>query len=364
MARVPPDLTYRGRRAAAIENDQIRVTVLVEGGHIAEIFDKATGVSPLWVPPWPSIEPSTYDGAVHDAIYGRGSDAKLLAGIMGHNLCLDIFGAPSDEEAAAGLTAHGDVSIAWFEVAGAGGSLRMQATLPLAQIQVERRIDLHRRSVHVHERITSCCAFDRPIGWTEHVTLGPPFLEKGATSFRASATRSQVFESTFGVADYLRPGAAFEWPHAPGVEGGVADLRLFTSARASSAYTAHLMHGRDRTAFFVAFSPRFKLAFGYVWRPADFPWMGIWEENHSRAGTPWNGATLARGMEFGVSPFPETRRAMVDRGRLFGVPTYRWLPANAAVDAAYRIVVAGAETIPETLDWPDSVTRDATTKVS
>src|SRR5262245_10375949 len=234
---------HRGRRAAAIENDHIRVTVLVEGGHIAEILDKATGVNPLWTPPWPSIEPSTYDPAVYDAIYGGGPDAKLLAGIMGHNLCLDIFGGPSDAEAAAGLTAHGDASIAAFDVSAAGGMLQMQAVLTLAQIRVERRIELRGRCVHVHERIVSRCGFDRPIAWTEHVTLGPPFLELGATSFRTSATRSQVFESPFGVADYLEQGAVFAWPHAPRAGGGLADLRLITDERASSAYTAHLMDG-------------------------------------------------------------------------------------------------------------------------
>jgi hypothetical protein len=56
-----PETVYRGRRAAVFENSQLRVTVLREGGHIAEIFDKATGVNPLWTPPWTSIEPSTYD---------------------------------------------------------------------------------------------------------------------------------------------------------------------------------------------------------------------------------------------------------------------------------------------------------------
>jgi hypothetical protein len=30
---------YRGRRAATIENDDVRVTVLEEGGHIAEMLD-------------------------------------------------------------------------------------------------------------------------------------------------------------------------------------------------------------------------------------------------------------------------------------------------------------------------------------
>ena len=351
MARVP-DQVHRGRRAATIENEAIRITVLEEGGHIAEVLDKATGVNPLWTPPWPSIEPSAYAAASHDATYGSGPDAKLLAGIMGHNLCLDIFGGPSEEEAAAGLTAHGDASIARYAITASGDDLVMRASLPLAQIQLERRLELRGSTIHVRERIVSRWGVDRPIGWTEHVTLGPPFLEKGVTVFRASATRSKVFESAFGAADYLQPAAEFDWPHAPRADGGAADLRLFTAARSSSAYTAHLMHGDARSACFVAFSPRLRLAFGYVWRPADFPWLGIWEENCSRTGTPWNGETLTRGMEFGVSPFPETRRAMVARGRLFEVPAFRWLPAHGIVEADYWIVLRRADTIPETLERP------------
>jgi hypothetical protein len=55
-----PASRYRGRRAFTIENAQVRVTVLVEGRHIAEIFDKSTGIKPLWTPAWESIEPSAF----------------------------------------------------------------------------------------------------------------------------------------------------------------------------------------------------------------------------------------------------------------------------------------------------------------
>src|SRR5262249_56143279 len=99
-------------------------------------------------------------------------------------------------------------------------------------------------------------------------------------------------------------------------------------------------------------SPRYRLAFGYVWRPSGLAWMGIWEENHSRTALPWNGAALTRGMEFGVSPFPESRRAMVERGQLFGTPTFRWLPANGSVEAEYWIVLQGAQTVPDGIGWP------------
>ena len=310
------------------------MTVLQEGGHIAEIFDKATGVNPLWTPPWPSIEPSEYRKLDPDLIYGSGSDARLLAGIMGHNLCLDIFGPPSDEEAKAGLTAHGEGSVAPYELTVAGDALAARARFPIAGLEFERHIVLRDRVVLIRETLKSVTSADRAIGWTQHVTLGPPFIEQGATLFRASASQSKVFESTFGAHDYLRPGAEFVWPMAPALNGGVADLRVFADAKQSSAYTAHLMNG-DATAFFVAFSPRFELALAYVWKAADFPWMGIWEENHSRMNPPWNGRTMTRGMEFGVSPMPETRDAMVKRGTLFGVPTFRRIGSGESIAVEY-----------------------------
>ena len=116
------ETTYRNRRAVQIENERVRLTVLVEGGHVAEILDKATGVNPLWTPPWPSIEPSDYDRARHPE-YGADAESKLLAGIIGHNLCLDIFGGVSAKEAAAGLTVHGEASVAAYEITSSGAAL-------------------------------------------------------------------------------------------------------------------------------------------------------------------------------------------------------------------------------------------------
>ncbi|MEO7273725.1 MAG: hypothetical protein ABIX28_25240, partial [Vicinamibacterales bacterium] len=346
-----PREQFHGRRAMVIENAAVRVTVLEGGGHIAAVTDKASGVSPLWVPPWPSIEPAAF-GPEHHAAYGASADGQLLAGIMGHNLCLDIFGGPSAEEAAAGLTAHGEGSVATYAIEESDHGLVMRADLPLAQLQVEREIILAGDVVRVRETVENRGRVDRPIGWTEHVTLGPPFLERGVTEFRASATRSQVFDGAFGAGDYLVSGATFEWPDAPLKGGGHTSLAGLNPASSSSAYTTHLMDQTRPDAFFVAYSPRHRLAFGYAWRTSDFPWMGIWEENHSRTQAPWNGTTLTRGMEFGVSPFPESRREMVERQRLFGVATYRWLPARSRVTAGYAIVCRTAAAIPDELIVP------------
>ena len=326
--------SYRGRRSASIENDRIRVTVLREGGHIAEILHKESGVNPLWTPPWPSIEPSAYDLSRHPE-YGDNLEAKLLAGIMGHNLCLDIFGVPSPEEAQMGLGVHGEGSVAAYEIDASDGRLRMSACFPMAQIRFERAISLREANIDIVESIESLAGFDRPIGWTQHVTLGPPFLECGITQFRMPAAKSKVFEGEFGVADYLVPGAEFDWPKAPKTDADFADLSVFNASSVSSAFTAHLMDLSRENVSFTAYHPRLNLKFGYCWQRADFPWLGRWEENRSRTHAPWNGGTIACGLEFGASPFPETRRQSIGRGQLFGESTYRWLPARGRIEVSY-----------------------------
>jgi len=311
-----PDIRYRGRRATSIENELVRLTVLHEGGHIAEFLDKQSGVNPLWTPPWESIEPSTYNLQQHPE-YGADAESKLLSGIMGHNLCMDIFGGPSAEEAAAGLTVHGEASVARYEVASTGSELTQRANLPQAQLRVERRIALAGRAAHIIETVENLAATDRPIAWTEHVTLGPPFLEKGATQFRAPIAKSEVLIA------------------------GNGDFELYTNAPVSGGFTTHLMDPALDTACFIAWSPHSQVALGYVWTRADFPWLGVWEENYARTGAPWNGRTLTRGMEFGASPMPESRRQMIERGSLFAVPAFRWIPARASVEVRYSTIIQG-----------------------
>ena len=342
---------FHGRKAARLENDLLRVTVLIEGGHIAEVFDKRAGVSPLWMPHWQSIEPSSFD-LKNPGVFGAGVDGRLLAGIMGHNLCLDIFGGPTDDEAAAGMSAHGEGSVLSYEITETPGTLTMRLHLPLAQLDFTRVLELQGETICVRESIQNLSGVDRPIGWTQHVTLSPPFLNPATTEFRASMTRSIVSETDPGFAMYLVPGKEFSWPYAPLANGGAADLRSMHAAVPVSSYTAHITDPTREYAFFAAYEPEYKLAFGYIWKSVEFPWMGIWEENCSRPGSPWDSRTITRGMEFGVSPFPESRRAMVERVRLLDTPTFRWMPANGRLDTEYCIVSRIAEAIPEKLEWP------------
>ena len=340
-----PAFTYRGRRAVALENEYLRVVVTAEGGHIAAIVDKATGVNPLWSPPWPTIEPSKWKAEMLE--YGSDAESQLLAGILGHNLCLDTFGGPSPEEAAAGLRVHGETGVIEHDLREQDGDLLQSAVLKHAQLRFSRRLHLAAgsRRIEIEETVENLAIQDRPIAWTEHVTIGPPFLERGRTLTEAAATRSKVVESDF-TEGYCRHkiAAEFDWPYVPLEAGGTEDLRRFTPIEVSGSFTTHLMDPALEEVGFQVWSPTHKLLLRYDWKRSDFPWLGMWEENYCRAALPWGGKTLTRGLEFGVSPFAETRRSMIDRGRMFGVPTFRWIPAGSKVSVAYTASLEPCET--------------------
>jgi len=355
--------SFHGRRAAQIDSGAVRVTVLHGGGHIAEISLVESGVNPLWIPPWPSIEPVDWDPS-RNPDYGSDRESRLLSGIMGHNLCFDFFGAPSDEEAESGLTVHGEAPVVdWRIEQNAETELICSTELPVAQMRFERRLKLtgggsgRGRSncagvLRISETAQNISSADRAVGWTEHVTLGPPFLKRGRTIFSATATRSKSYETDFAQGkSLLQTGVEFDWPMCPAAASGLIDLRQIRDVPVSAGFTTHLMDPSKEQAWFTAFDPESEVLFGYVWPQRAFPWLGIWEENHCRLHAPWSGRTLTRGMEFGVSPFPEARRQMIDRGSLFGTPGYRWIPARSSATVEYCAFIGRSASPPAEVTW-------------
>jgi hypothetical protein len=348
--------TYRGRKAATIENHSLRVTVLAGGGHVAEILHKATNINPLWIPPWSTTEPSSYGRGTHPQ-YGPSDEALILSGIMGHSICLDTYGSPSPEEFAAGVPVHGEGPVVDYELNVRGGSLCAFGILPLVQLQFKREVclDDDGHTIHFTETLHNLSSSDRPIAWTQHVTLGPPFLEPGRTEFRAAVTKARTAGANFGDGRSAQePDSEFEGLACPRKGGGVIDLRVFPNEAKSAGFTTHLVDPRREDAFFAAWSPASTILFGYAWKRRDFPWLCRWEENHLRSDPPWHGKTLACGMEFGKSPILGSRREMVALGTLFDTPAYGWIPAGGRLCVEYCAFLRVAGSIPENVSWPEN----------
>ncbi len=145
------------------------------------------------------------------------------------------------------MPVHGEGPIAVYEVSSLhlpANEITLTARLPLAQLRFSRTLRLVGGSpvVLISETVENLSHSDRPIAWTQHVTLGPPFLESGKTQFRMPATRSKVGDANFNdnLGPYV-PDAEFNWPFCPLKIGGVEDFRTYTKGPVSGGFTTHLM---------------------------------------------------------------------------------------------------------------------------
>ena len=326
-----------GRAGVRVQADWGRVSVTLGGGHICEFVSRAhAGINPLWKPAWKTIDPGCYRAGEHKEVFGPPPDGALLAGIAGHSLSFDYFGPPSAEETAAGLSTHGEAPVALWEVRNEFGGERpgfeYGATLPISQIEFSRKlsVDPERPIFYCEERARNLSAADRPISWTEHLTIGPPFLSCNDTLIDMPGTRARAIDASYSDSMEIVPGASFDWPHAPRPNGGVRNLRE-TPDGSYSRYTAQLIDQDLETGYIAASSPSRGLLLLYVFRRADFPWIGNWEECRYRENAPWGGKSFCRGIEFSSTPFAIPKRETVTNGPLFGEQTYRWLPAKSKV---------------------------------
>lgn len=337
--------TFLGRKAWKLDNDEVSLIMTTGGGHIASLTlrDKP-GLNPLWVPTWKSIEPWTYNPKQHKKKYGT----KLLASILGHNLCLGWFGDPSDEEVKQGQGCHGEAPVArWNLIRKTTSMNRVSLTcgcrLPTAQMEFARTISAQKESniLDVTEKIKNLSKRDLPFTMCEHVTVAPPFLAKDITIFDMPATKCHTFPGKFGDPQRLKPDTSFVWPQGPGVNRTIVDMRRIAAKHKQSAdFSTQLMNPRHDDAWFSAINPKQGLLLAYVWKRTDFPWLGNWEENFARKQAPWNSKSLTRGMEFSNSPFPIGLRKSVSLGKFQGQPTYRWLPAGETVTVQYSIILS------------------------
>jgi len=344
-------ILWHGRDAYALDNGLIRLVTLSGGGHIAELcFRPSSGrpeTNPLWVPPWKTIDPDRYREKVHARRYGPPIAGRLLCGLVGHNLCLDYFGTPSDEEALHGLSIHGEApSSRWRKRSARAGrdrvSLGLSVRLPAAGLGFDREIQIRRGEsvAYFKETVTNHRKADHFFHWTQHVTLGPPFLDQDDCRIAIPATKGRTFPHGYEGHELLESRRDFRWPRAPGTNGESIDLRRPFLHPGLGFVATVLLDPRRDLAFVAATNRKLGLVLGYSFRRSDFPWVAIWEENKARGDAPWNGVCQARGLEFGSTPFPVGRRESFASERLFGAPNFSVVPALGRKTVRYLSFLA------------------------
>ncbi len=335
---------WRGRPAFCLSNGVVQLITLSGGGHIADfrLVDLAgNSVNALWEAPWPTMDPAKFRKN-HVRKYGPPAVGKFLASFTGHAVCVDYFGGPSEAEAAQGLALHGEAANLRWKLQHSGHSrvdtqLSMAVRLPASGLRLCREIRLRKGecAVYVEETLTNERAQDHFFHWTQHVTLGLPLLQVSESVITLPGTRAITWPHGYEGVSLLRDDKEFTWPEAPAIGGGKVNLAHPFSEDGKGFVAGVLLDLQRELGFVSALNWRLGLLLGYCFRRTDFPWVAIWEENVARQGSPWNGKTRARGLEFGTTPMPVGKEETFLRGTLFDMPTFRRIPARSKLRVPY-----------------------------
>jgi len=318
-------LAQRDPNLFVLANDKLELTITTKGGRFSRVIIK--GEQPL----------------------------SALA-TMGHFLALDGFGAPSSQEQAAGMPFHGEANHQLFKIVASNNSspshsVTLQATLPLAQETLTRTIEAvdGENVIYVTSELESALSVDRPVSWAEHATIGPPYMERGKVVVDMPATNCRVRPYKPGdIPGHLVHDKDFKWPMAPSVDGGEVDIRTIPADHNWLDLASCEMDPARSLAFVTALHLEKHLIFGYVFRRQDYPWLMSWMNftGDSRA---------ARGMEFSTQPFDISHHDTVFMSPLFGIPTFRWLPAKSKIESRFLLFYTK---VPEEFTKIDDVRLD------
>ncbi len=307
---------FEGTPGLELDNGKVRLVVLNPGGAFASFtLNSGNPLNPIWDPARMSREAG-----------GR----PRASSSTGHFLCVDGFGPVSADEQKAGYMGHGEATrLKWDVVESTASSVSFRVRLPIVQEVLRRKVTLApgEQVALVESELESELAFDRPMLWAEHATVGAPFLALGHTVVDASSTKCQTkpYEQkgtrTFAAAEN------FDWPRY-----GNRNLRETPAKDGELNHIGCLMDPKREHEFITVLNTEKRLLIGYLFRRADYPWVQHWMNYPANKQYSW-------GVEFGMQPYDMPKRDLVAMSPLFGQPTFRWLGAKAKVATRYLMFI-------------------------
>ncbi|SVA21232.1 uncharacterized protein METZ01_LOCUS74086 [marine metagenome] len=302
----------RGRRSLVLENHQARLVLDIAGGSIPEFRFRDSELNPL---NWGRRNPGDQPGS------------------MGHFLCCDRWGPPSDAEGKNGMPYHGESSkVVWrvlqdTETTAAGIHARMAADLPLAGLTVDRSVTLAASSPFfvVSETITNNNKLGRIFNIVQHPTIGPPFLDENCV---VDSNCRRGFAQGGLMPNPEQP--EFLWPSAITKDGERISMRRMTNSEEPSV-TSFVID--EELGWAIASNGKRGLLFGYAWKRSDYPWFNHWWKLK-------DGKPNARGLEFGSTGLHQPFPVLVKKREIFGQQLFEHLDTGKNTTKSYASFLA------------------------
>ncbi len=246
---------------------------------------------------------------------------KAGAPYQGHFLCLGRWGLPSKGEMKAGVPNHGQIAnINWTLKENLKNLLSMDVNSELEGLHVERTIVLDKNNAvyAVKEEVTNINPLGRLYNMVQHPTLAAPFLNE-LTIIDCNATTG------FDQVSYKEAEKnILKWPYLKDTN---EDLR--NPKKPYNAVFSFIINKNSAVGWITAYSPKYNLLFGYIWKRNNYPWVHLWQH--------WEDNEIKyRGIEFGTAGIHQPFKEILETStNIFGEKTFGYLDAGETISKNY-----------------------------
>jgi galactose mutarotase-like enzyme len=296
--RISDEYTYRGLRLLVLENELIRVTILLDKGtDVYEFLHKPSDTDFMWRTPRgvrapgkslemvaSSVGPFTdfYEGGWQECMPNGGRVCQYRGAEMGMHG--EVWGLPWECQ----ITQDDP------EVVQARTWVRTVRTPFL----LEKTFTLHAGSgaLEISESLTNEGQEQMDLMWGHHPALGSRFIEQDCridTSARTVVVDENVVENC-----RFEAGARFNWPVGIGRSGDEVDVSVIPGPDSRLNDMLYLTDLQDEGWWAVTSQPR-KLGFGISFDPATFRHIWLWMP----LGGSWGSPSWGRHYTVALEPF-------------------------------------------------------------
>jgi hypothetical protein len=296
--RIKDDLLYKGIRTIVLENDLLRIGLLLgKGSDIYEFLYKPKDLDFIWLSPFGINRPSQYlltknqPGGRFMDFYEGGWQEIFPNG-----------GGPSNF-GGADFGQHDEVALLPWDIELIEDDperieVKIFTNTRLTPLRIEKYLSMERGNpeLRIFEKAFNLSNIDMPVIWGHHLVYGEPFLGEDCR-IDLSAEKGVTYDVPGVMDDNIELDKEFKWPHLPTLDGGNTDLSLMPPQDTSTSKFLYLS-GLDRGYYGIENKHK-DLKITVDWDHKLMPYVWFWQEFNKTANYPWYGMSRV----FGLEPF-------------------------------------------------------------
>lgn len=311
--RISDKWQYNGMQVVWLENDLIRIGVLVgRGADVFEFRYKPGDVNFLLRLPGEIKNPGKVfaqrrdtTNQMEDYYYGGWQETLPNS-------------APFNYRGAS-LGQHGEVwGIPWDYsiVTNSPKEVAVKCrTRPMrTPLLVEKTLTITKGSpeLKVHSSVTNESNTPFDLMWGQHIAFGLPFLKEGGRI--GINAKKMVAGPAMPGHRRFKPGTETEWPQAITTSGARDDASRIPAEEEMPYSDLAFLSGFEDTGRYSIVNEAKKIGFGLEWDASLYKYVWYWQERYATQDAPWWGRAYAIALEPWTSKWTDDPEAAIKRG--------------------------------------------------